>query len=1060
MTMLLGARADYSVPREARLPGANLVEALHRMSDRGEDAIWPLVPKVRSLAERVEVIRRAPKVEIVVGGVGPHGVRVSGPQLRFESWYIRGLECDRCGAYADCEHIFAVVAGLMWHHEELGPAMRSSPWRRALEPLLAGEPEPTEDTRARGHIRAVVRQDGAGELLEGGLSIMLVPYSKRGGAPLKPRKAPRSLDAIERRVRELSEGDRALCRVAEQWQLMRHLHTYRALDSTRVADELGRLEAQIVTGLHEVTELFIEDQPLQASHDPWRPELVVEDAGKNLRVSLGNAVTAFRAGHVIDDSPCLRPIAASVEGKAVSWLLRSLPVEVPPEEMEDFVSEFLVRAPVDAIIATERLGCRTGRPTPHLYLGADGERLTVDLRFTYGDVRVPAQGPPMVALEADMAVDDAVEAQGFVQRDTAAEAEAMALLERHLPVPYPAPLEGDEAYDFLLDGLPHLEAEWDIYLEPSLRARRPRGTLETHVGFRSGVDWFDLELDFEVDGAQAAPAAVLKTWAEGRRYVTLADGSLAKVPEDWLRRHGETAAQLAEIKGRKKTLPAHAAPIAADLLEEARGRGIVRWRELAERIQKISRVPERDPPAGLRAELRDYQHRGYRWLCFLRELGLGGVLADDMGLGKTVQTLAMLLEAHAQPGGQTLIVAPTSVIHNWMLEAQRFTPDLKLHLHYGGKRPLIPEDVDLVVTSYALLRIDQALLTQRKWRCVVLDEAQHIKNPDSQVAKAARRLDAKWRLAVSGTPLENHLLELWSIFHFLMPGFFGTQAAFRRRFLTPIQKHQDETAMRALQERLKPFVLRRLKAEVASELPPRTEQVLYCELGPGQRRLYELVRDTWRESVLGRVEEVGVERSTIQILEALMRLRQACCDPRLLPMPEARQVQESAKLSVLRELLGEAIEEGHRALVFSQWPSLLKLAAAELTEMGYEYLYLDGGTRDRGRLQERWNDPEGAPVFFISLKAGGTGLNLTGADYVVHLDPWWNPQAEQQATDRAHRIGQTRPVMVYKLVAKDTCEEQILALQARKKALFDAAIDADRLQVDRLSAEDLAKVFN
>ncbi|MCA9543716.1 MAG: DEAD/DEAH box helicase, partial [Myxococcales bacterium] len=432
--------------------------------------------------------------------------------------------------------------------------------------------------------------------------------------------------------------------------------------------------------------------------------------------------------------------------------------------------------------------------------------------------------------------------------------------------------------------------------------------------------------------------------------------------------------------------------------------------------------------------------------------------ADDMGLGKTVQTLATLIDTHREPGPPSLVVAPTSVLGEWAAQAARFAPTLTVHVHHGGRRGEIPADADLVITTYALLRLDQETLA-RPWRYVVLDEAQTIKNPASAVTRAARGLDARHRLALTGTPLENHLLELWSLFHWLMPGFFGSQGAFGQRYLRPIQDDESEAAMEALRARIRPFILRRLKREVAAELPPRQVQVLRCELTEPERALYEKVKHTFRDQVLGKVRRDGVKRSTIQVLEALMRLRQAACDAGLLPFPEAQGLGPSSKRLLLLDLVGELVEEGHRALVFSQWPSLLKRVAEDLDAHGVPYLYLDGSTTNRAALVERFNRPDGPPLFLISLKAGGTGLNLTAADHVVHLDPWWNPAAEDQATDRAHRIGQTRPVMVYRLVAAETVEEKVLELQARKRALASAAIDAERVFVDDLRAEDLEAVF-
>ena len=478
------------------------------------------------------------------------------------------------------------------------------------------------------------------------------------------------------------------------------------------------------------------------------------------------------------------------------------------------------------------------------------------------------------------------------------------------------------------------------------------------------------------------------------------------------------------------------------------------WLDAGRRLAGFDGIPEREVPSGFTAQLRRYQHRGFEWLVFLRDGGLGGVLADDMGLGKTVQALALLADTHRESGPPSLVVAPTSVVHNWAREAGRFAPGLRVCVHHGARRdPRALDTADLVVTSYALLRLDSAIATHT-WRIAILDEAQTIKNPASHVARAARALRARHRFALSGTPLENHLHELWSLFEYLLPGFFGTRAAFTRA-----HGSGSLEAFEALRRRIRPFVLRRLKAEVAPELPPLTTVVLHCELGHTQRHVYETLREAYRQSVEASVRAKGVARSKLLILEALLRLRQACCDPRLLPDSLRGDCAESAKLVLLFEVLDAAIDEGHRTLVFSQWTSLLRHVADELDHRGIAYLYLDGATRERAELVRRWNSPDGPPLFLISLKAGGTGLNLTGADHVVHLDPWWNPASEAQATDRAHRIGQARPVVAYKLVARGTVEEKVLELQAKKRHLFTAAIDTGRLDLSGLTLEDLEACF-
>ena len=346
---------------------------------------------------------------------------------------------------------------------------------------------------------------------------------------------------------------------------------------------------------------------------------------------------------------------------------------------------------------------------------------------------------------------------------------------------------------------------------------------------------------------------------------------------------------------------------------------------------------------------------------------------------------------------------PTSVLHAWFAEA-KFAPELKVYVHHGSnRREAVDDSVDVVVTSYTLLRLDSQVF-ERPWRTVILDEAQRIKNPASHIARTCRELNTQQRFALTGTPLENRLLELWSIFEFLMPGFFGSRAHFQRRYCTPIEKERDAVALDDLRGRIRPFVLRRLKREVAQELPPRQEQVLFCDLGPIQRKLYEKVRQTYRESVLSQVRK-GVGRSSIPVLEALMRLRQACCDPTLLPFPEAENVNDSAKLDLLETTLENMIPAGHRTLIFSHWTSLLPRVIPRLDAHGWESVYLDGRPTHRQSLVERWNDPEGPPVFLIVPCRWG-GIKWMRANLAIHLDPWWNPAVEDQATDRAHRIGQ------------------------------------------------------
>lgn len=468
-------------------------------------------------------------------------------------------------------------------------------------------------------------------------------------------------------------------------------------------------------------------------------------------------------------------------------------------------------------------------------------------------------------------------------------------------------------------------------------------------------------------------------------------------------------------------------------------------RDFAQRLRDYQQTPC-SPPTELKAELRPYQLEGLRWMQTLRELGVGGILGDDMGLGKTLQTLAHLL-AEKQAGRldcPALVVMPTSLIPNWQDEARRFAPTLRvLTLHGLGrqKKFALLAEYDLLLTTYALLPRDIEHLARQPLHILILDEAQNIKNAASKAAQAAAQLQARQRLCLSGTPMENNLSELWSLFHFLMPGWLGSAREFARTYRTPIERHGDPVRLQHLNERIRPFLLRRHKEEVASELPPKNEIVRWVELSPAQRDLYETVRLAMDRKVREEIDRHGLAHSQIIVLEALLKLRLVCCDLRLVKDDHNRAPRggHSGKLDSLLDMLQELLAEGRRVLIFSQFTSMLALIEHSLQQRGIEYVQMTGDTRDRRTPVQRFQQGE-VPVFLISLKAGGTGLNLTAADTVIHYDPWWNPAVENQATDRAYRIGQDKPVFVYKLIARGTVEEKIQQLQARKAELATSVL--------------------
>jgi superfamily II DNA or RNA helicase len=489
-----------------------------------------------------------------------------------------------------------------------------------------------------------------------------------------------------------------------------------------------------------------------------------------------------------------------------------------------------------------------------------------------------------------------------------------------------------------------------------------------------------------------------------------------------------------------------------------------RLRDFAQQLRDF-RAQEIAPPTDLKAELRPYQLDGLRWMQTLRTLGIGGILGDDMGLGKTLQTLAhLLLEKEAgRMDRPSLIVMPTSLIPNWQDEARRFAPDLQIATLHGAMRQQHFErlaDYDLLLTTYALLPRDIDRLADTPLHLLVLDEAQNIKNASSKAAQAASRLDARQRLCLTGTPLENHLGELWSLFHFLMPGWLGDAKRFNRDYRNPIEKNGDSERLQHLTARIKPFLLRRRKEQVAHELPPKTEILHWVELSPGQRDLYETVRLAMDSKVRAEIDSKGLARSQIVILDALLKLRQVCCDLRLVKSEAGKPTRGSCsgKLDSLMELLTEQIAEGRRILLFSQFTSMLSLIEEELRSRAIDYVQITGETRDRRTPVKRFQAGE-VPLFLISLKAGGTGLNLTAADTVIHYDPWWNPAAENQATDRAHRIGQDKPVFVYKLIARDTVEEKIQQLQRQKAQLAAGVLDAGDSAGWQLDPADIDALF-
>ncbi len=593
-----------------------------------------------------------------------------------------------------------------------------------------------------------------------------------------------------------------------------------------------------------------------------------------------------------------------------------------------------------------------------------------------------------------------------------------------------------------------IQAGWHVEAEG--KAFRRPGT--TRVDVRSGIDWFELHGEVDYDGQTASLPQLLAALRRGDTMVRLGDGTYGLLPEEWLERFAPLAGLGTKEDSHLRFRRNQASLLDALLAAQPEVRVDEMFDKVRERMRTFTGVKAAAQPAGFVGQLRDYQCEGLGWMEFLREFGFGGCLADDMGVGKTAQVLAVLESRRTEGHGPSLVVAPKSLMFNWRAEAQRFTPQLRVLEHTGLARDtaLIAQH-DLVLTTYGTMLRDAPQLAQIQFDYVVLDEAQAVKNSATASAKAVRLLRGTHRLALSGTPVENHLGELWSLFEFLNPGMLGEARVLN--MAGGLARNPGEDARRILSHALRPFILRRTKQQVARELPEKTEQTIYCELEGPQRKHYDELRKHYRDTLLARVQSQGMGKSKMHVLEALLRLRQAACHPGLLDVK--RSTEPSAKLDVLLDQLEELRQEGHKALVFSQFTSLLAIVRSRLDDAGVRYEYLDGATRNREAHVEAFqSDPE-CGLFLISLKAGGLGLNLTAAEYVFLLDPWWNPAVEAQAVDRAHRIGQTRPVFAYRLIARDTVEEKVLELQKTKRELADAILGEDNSLIRDLKREDL-----
>ena len=757
--------------------------------------------------------------------------------------------------------------------------------------------------------------------------------------------------------------------------------------------------------------------------------------------------------------------------------LISGPVRIPRNDIPLFLStdwpKLAATCEVKANFAMEQFELVTASPQIVLELSGGIAHLQGKLHFDYGGRRVTAGTESQ---KESVWIPDPANPTRYGTRDIGAEQAALGRLQR---AGFTGPHEEgllqlagqNSVLSFFARDYHKLQREWKVVLEERLEKSTAKNIERIEPSFEvtpSGQQWFDMDVAYRSSsGTRFSAAEIQRLIRSGQSHSRLPNGKFAVIDTGAVEELQEVLLDCSpqQHENGYRISNQQAGFLSSALKENAawQVKAPKEWREKAQ--QHSGEAKFETPPLGhLEEVLRPYQKHGVGWLDFLRVNRFGGILADEMGLGKTLQTLAFLRSVTERRSDKqpSLIVCPTSLVFNWVAEAAKFTPELKVLPLHGPRRgewfAQIPA-ADLVVTSYALIRRDAEQYRGTEFDTVVLDEAQHIKNRQTQNAQAVKAIRARNKFVLTGTPIENSVLDLWSIFDFLMPGYLGSATDFKERYEVPIARENNAEAKTRLARRIRPFLLRRLKSEVAKDLPDKIEQVSFCELTAEQQEVYQQVLESSRQEISSAIGQEGLQKSRMVILTALLRLRQVCCDLRLLKLDGVSE-GNSGKVELFSELLQEVIDGGHRVLVFSQFTEMLHLLKEQLESESIQYAYLDGSTRDRARVVQEFQGRDNVPVFLISLKAGGVGLNLTAADTVIHFDPWWNPAVEAQATDRAHRIGQTRVVTSYKLITKGTVEEKILNLQNKKRELITSTLSGEEQLAGSLSWEEIQELFS
>ncbi len=818
-------------------------------------------------------------------------------------------------------------------------------------------------------------------------------------------------------------------------------------------------------------------KPVRFSAHPIRARLSVVNGKKDCTLRLlwqiGAEVLDFKEAEVLNaglviHQDTLYPLNALAAIPIVAGMLPSGTKKIADTDWPAFLEHEIMqwRQQIEVDFAPELIAHSDAvKPALRLHLQERDRMLVLIPAFAYGSLEIKwgYQGDVIVPMDGKI---------NILHRHSKTEEDFINLIQGlHTDMKV-----AEEDHFFYLPADDVLAANWffrfiDIMREQQVallgmnelkRLRISTHRPETKVKVSSGIDWFDTRVDITFGDQHVSITDVKKALTQRQNYVQLSDGSIGLLPEDWVKKYA-LLIKMGDAKDGKLRLKKFHFSVLDELLAEVDEQAVLD--ELEEKKGHLADIIDNDysnlaPPAQLKANLRPYQQAGFQWLAFLREAGWGGILADDMGLGKTVQTLSFFQQYFNEyPEAKFMVICPTTLMYNWEAEIKKFTPDLRHFIHHGPKRTATTkafEHYDVIITTYGTMRSDVKMLKEFEFDYVVLDESQAIKNPQSQVAKASLLLNAKNRLALSGTPVQNNTFDLYAQMNFLNPGMLGSREFFMNEFATPIDKFGEDEVKQQLRKLTYPFMLRRTKEQVAKDLPEKTTTVLYCEMGADQRKIYNAYRNTYKDQILGMIDERGIERSQMHILSGLTKLRQICDSPAILNEDEKFPNHSIKQEELMREILENV--GNHKALVFSQFLGMLALIRKELEAQGIPYSYFDGSTSstDRERAIQEFQHNEECRVFLISLKAGGVGLNLTAADYVYIVDPWWNPAVEQQAIDRTHRIGQTKNIFAYRLICKDTIEEKMLLLQERKRALATDLVADDNSFLKKLTRDDIA----